>query len=208
MARGGGQKKERKNRGRRSDTFHALLQHIDTIAPPSFFPTDDTPEYKASAVTCDLSCPIYAAILERPVELACGSIICLSCWHKWVETITSSPSCPCYYNHQLDTSSISSPPTVILSSLLVNCSRDCNRLVRVDSYRKHLESKCQGHYHLDVNSPSKMTLRDVLDKPAQTPPTPAETRVAEHLVKRLLDSNKEQVLRVSTYGQVIKLLII
>ena len=69
------------------------------------------------------------------------------------------------------------------------------------SYRKHIESKCQGHYHLDINSPSKMTL-DVLEKPIQAPPTPAETRVAEHLVKRLLDSNEEYVVRVATRGQV------
>ena len=47
-----------------------------------------------------------------------------------------------------------------------------------------------------------MTLRDVLEKPVQAPRTPAEIRVAEHLIRQLLDSNEEQLIRVATRGQV------
>ena len=206
LAKGGGQNKKKcMNRGRRADAYHAVLLHLDTIAPPSFFPDDNIPTYKATAVSSDLACPICAAILERPIQLACGSIVCLGCCRKWINSSISPLSCPCCYNHQLNCSTIHSPPTVVmslLSSLLVNCGKECQKTVRADLYRKHLNSKCQGHYHLAVNSPSKMTLRDVLEKPAKLPPTPAETRVAEHLFRRLLDSSDEQVIRVPTSGQV------
>ena len=62
---------------------------------------------------------------------------------------------------------------------------------------------CQGYYHHQVDSPSKMTLRDVLAKPVTQPATPAEVRAAGHLVRRILDrAPKEQVVRVPTRGQV------
>ena len=48
-----------------------------------------------------------------------------------------------------------------------------------------------------------MTLRDVLAKPVTVPATPAEVRVAGHLVRWILDSGpNEQVVRVPTRGQV------
>ena len=66
------------------------------------------------------------------------------------------------------------------------------------------------HFHIQVNSPSRMTLRDVLSKPAAVPPTPAEKKVANHLVKRLLNDNPEQVIRVASsrgQGQVSRVLL-
>ena len=66
--------------------------------------------------------------------------------------------------------------------------------MRLDNYGKHVAGNCQGHYHHQVNSPSKMTLRDVLAKPVTVPATPAEIKVAGHLMRRMLDSDpNEQV---------------
>ena len=60
-----------------------------------------------------------------------------------------------------------------------------------------------GHYHLQMNSPSRMTLREVMSKSTQVPPTPAEKKVAKHLVQCLLNKSTEQVMRISsTRGQV------
>ena len=59
-----------------------------------------------------------------------------------------------------------------------------------------------GHYQLQVNSPSRMTLRDVLSKPTIAPPTTAEKKVAKHLVGRLLSKSPQQVIKISTRGQV------
>ena len=69
--------------------------------------------------------------------------------------------------------------------------------------KKHLESNCENFYQPVMNSPSKITLRDVLSKPVTIPATPTERRVTEHLVRRLLDeSPEEQTIKVSTHGQV------
>ena len=119
-------------------------------------------------------------------------------------------SCPCCYDHQLDSTTIHPPPpmvTSLLSGLLVTCIKNCGRLVRAGQYTKHLDSKCTEYFHIQVNSPSRMTLRDVLSKPAAVPPTPAE-KVANHLVKGLLNDNLEQVIRVaSSRGQVSRVLL-
>ena len=108
----------------------------------------------------------------------------------------STISCPCCYYHHIDSTTIHPPPPVItnlLSALLVICSKGCGNLIRADQYCNHLESKCMGHYHLQTNSPSRMTLRDVLLKPTQVPPTPAE-KVVKHLIQRLLNESTEQVI--------------
>ena len=213
VAKGGGQnRKARKNRGRRADVITSTLEHIQTTAPPSMFPAHHHPEYETTAVSSDLSCPVCAAVLERPLQLACGNIVCHSCCYRWISTAMSGPiSCPCCYNHQLDSTTIHPPPpmvTNLLSGLLVTCSKNCGRLVRAGQYTKHLDSKCTEHFHIQVNSPSRMTLRDVLSKPAAVPPTPAEKKVANHLVKRLLNDNPEQVIRVaSSRGQVSRVLL-
>ena len=212
IAKGGGQnRKARKNRGRRADVITNTLEHLETTVSPSLFPAHDHPKYETTAVSNDLSCPICSAVLEQPLQLACGNIICYSCCYRWITATMSSPiSCPCCYNHHLDTTTIHPPPpmvTNLLSGLLVTCSKGCGRLVRADQYTKHLDTNCTGHYHIQVNSPSKMTLRDVLSKPAIAPPTPAEKKVAKNLFERLLNDSPEQVIRVaSTRGQVSRVL--
>ena len=157
-------------------------------------------------MSTDLSCPICSAVLERPLQLACGNIICYNCCQKWIHSCPTCPvPCPCCYDHHLEMTTICPPPPVVislLSSLLVICSKGCGRLVRADHYTKHLDSKCVGYYHLEVNSPSKITLQDFLSKPTRTPPTPAEKKVAGHLVRRLLHDGQQQVLKVPTHGQV------
>lgn len=185
LSKGGGQNhKARKNRGRRADVVTTTLEHLNKTVSPSLFPAHDHPEYETTAVSNDLSCPICSAVLDRPLQLACNNIICYSCCHRWITLTMSGPiSCPCCYNHQLDSTTIHPPPPIVtslLSALLVTCSMGCGNLVRADQYTKHLESKCMGHYHLQVNSPSRMTLRDVLSKPTQVPPTPAEKKVTKH----------------------------
>ena len=116
-------------------------------------------------------------------------------------------SCPCCYNHHLDSSAIRPPPPLVLSLLsgvIVYCGMKCGKQVRLDHYDRHLAGNCQGHYIPSVNSPSKMTLKDVLAKPATLPATPAEVRAAEHLVRCILEerSPEEKVVRVPTRGQV------
>lgn len=56
-----------------------------------------------------------------------------------------------------------------------------------------------------------MTIQDVLAKPTTSPATPVEVRVAEHLVRRIMDqatsssTNGQGVVKVRTRGQVSKI---
>ena len=106
VAKGGGHNcKARKNRGRRTDVT-CTLEHLDTTASPSQFYPHSHPEYEVTALSYDLSCPICAAVLEWPPQLACGNIICCNCCYRWVTETKSGQICPCCYNHQLDSTTI------------------------------------------------------------------------------------------------------
>ena len=113
---------------------------------------------------------------------------------------------PCCFSHQLDSSTILPPPPLVqslLAGVLVYCGRGCGKLVRLDNHDRHSAGHCQGYYHQQVDSPSKMTLRDVLVKSAALPATPAWVKVAGYLVRWMLDSAPEkQIAKVPTCGQI------
>lgn len=81
-------------------------------------------------------------------------------------------------------------------------------MVRVESYKKHLQEQCRTHYTYQViDSPSKITIGEVLSRPTDLPATPAEKKVAEHLVRKIINhqgdsDSREGVVRVPTRGQV------
>lgn len=180
------------------------------MASPSLFPAEDTSPATPTPLTEKLCCPICTSIFDRPLELYCGAIVCLECCCKWIQ-ISHSLSCPCCYNHSLNSSTIQLPSPLIASlveSLVVNCGKRCGKLVRVGQYHQHLAGNCKSHYHQLVDSPSKMTIRDVLAKPTTSPATPMEMRAAEHLVRRIMEdqgsTSSEGVVKVRTRGQVSK----
>ncbi len=86
----------------------------------------------------------------------------------------------------------------LLNDSIALCQR-CDRKVKMGSYRLHLESRCKDHT-VNPNLPSKVTLKDILGKPATSPATPVELKAAQHLVRRLIcqDSNTAEVIKVPT----------
>ena len=79
-------------------------------------------------------------------------------------------------------------------------------MVKLHDYRQHLDSKCKMH-GISYDSPCKVTLNDVLHKPTTTPTTPAELKVAQNVVRRLIyqgegSSSSTGVIKVPTCGQV------
>ncbi len=134
----------------------------------------------------------------------------IECCKSWVQFHCSHTlSCPSCYDQRLDSTHISAPPDMVVSllqGLLVHCKRRCGKIVRVENYHKHLQGQCSSHYHLSVDSPSKLTIGEVLSRPSASPATPAEVKVAGHLVRKLMDhgssSSSEGVVKVQTRGQV------
>lgn len=183
------------------------MKHIQDTAPESFLPAEESvPQYESKPLISKLTCSICCMVLNQPVELACGSIVCASCCRQWIK-YSKPPSIPCpsCYDDELNSSSIRPPPPLLitlLSDLLLHCAK-CTKLVKVSEYMRHLDSNCEQFSQPVMNSPSKVTLKDVLSKPVSTPATPMERRVTEHLVRRLLDeSPEEKVIKVPTRGQV------
>ena len=105
---------------------------------------------------------------------------------------TCSLNCPCCNDHTLNSETIL-PPSQLLMSLLndlvVSCTKKCGSVVKLANYGYHLSSNCRSCCE-DVNSPSKVTLRDVISKPSTSPATPVELKATCHLVKRLMQQGE------------------
>ena len=189
------------------ETARSILKHIKDTAPESFLPAEESvPQYESKLLISQLSCSNCCMVLNQPVELTCGSIVCASCCCQWIK-YSKPPSIPCptCYDDELNSSTIRPPPpllTTLLSDLLLHCAKYA-MLVEVSEYIRHLDINCEQFSQPVMNSPSKVTLKDVLSKPVSTTATPMERRVTEHLVRRLLDeSPEEKVIKVPTRDQV------
>lgn len=182
---------------------------MHTVAPPPLLPVDATPATPATPtpVTEKLCCPICSVLLDRPLELSCGAVVCLDCCRKWLQT-SPTFSCPCCYSHSLSCTTVQTPSpliTAMVENTLINCWKGCGRVVRVGQYRAHLAGNCSSHYQDIEYSPS---IREVIDKPITSPVTPAEMRAAEHLMRRIIDQDSSSstesqgIVKVRTKGQV------
>lgn len=172
------------------------------MAPPSFFSTASG----IPSTTCthmDIQCTICVSTLDRPIELGCGNLVCLVCIARYLSS--GSEGCPCCHVCHLQ-GHISTPSKVtmaILGGQLVECTRGCNRTVRADQFEQHLQSRCQGFYEHSTHSPSRTTIKEILDKDQTTPTTHTEKIVAHNLIKRLMAENEDStLLQVPTRGQV------
>lgn len=88
----------------------------------------------------------------------------------------------------------------VLGSLLVECTK-CGRGTRADQYLTHLKSQCKEG--ITSLSPAKTTMREILQKPANTPVTPSERKVAGNLIRRMMVAEKDtSLITVPTKGQV------
>lgn len=212
---GGKNRKVAKHPGRPSgETPKTVLSHVNTIVPEPFLPPDDPTPTLYQNTTTEPLCPICLQLLDGPLQLGCGNIICLRCCRSWIQLHHPPLSCPCCYKI-LDSEHVTLPPPLVLSlveGVLVHCVKGCGKIVQVRQYQQHLKGACQTHYHQLADSPSKMTISEVLSRPSTSPATPAEVRVAEHLVKKIIDQSSgessEGVFKIPRRGEVSKLLCI
>ncbi len=211
MSKGGGQnKKKNKGRGRpEGETPKAVMHHIRSVAPPSPLPDNKDPQFLHSPNINKLLCSLCQKVAFQPIELSCNSMVCSACCCKAIQA-SGSVNCPCCSDHPLTSQTVRPPSSLFMSlvhDLLVKCAKGCGGAVRLQDYMKHCDSKCNSFRH-NLESPSKVTLKDVLAKPSTSPATPAEVKAAHSLVKRLLNqgessSSSPPVLKVgSSRGQV------
>ena len=182
-----------------------MIEHTRAISPSPPPSEDPNPQFIHTSMLDKLTCCICCEVVRSPVQLSCEHTICSHCCCKSIQ-FSYSLKCPCCYSHALSSESITPPSPLFMNESVVSCIRRCGKVVKLQDYDQHLSSQCKAH-NVNFNSPSKVTLKDVLCKPATSPATAVELKAAQHLVRRLINqgegsSNAPGVIRVPTSGQV------
>ena len=133
---GGRPKKQRKPGRPPTISTRTVIDHVHSLAPPSFIPPDAaapllpvTPADSASVPTHNLLCEICSRLLDRPVQLTpCNNLVCMSCLCKHLKE-SGSFVCPCCNNDHLSEFTTITQPSSIVTTVLgrqkVTCSL-CN----------------------------------------------------------------------------------
>ena len=202
-------RKATKGRGRpKGESPRVVIQHILSVAPPSPLPDNNHPQFLSSPMMKKLLCAICLQVAVQPVELLCDHTVCSDCCCKAIQ-VSGTLNCPCCSGHALSSQTIRPPSSLFMSlvhDVLVKCTNGCGGAVRLQDYTRHCDSKCRN-FQQNLESPSKITLQDVLGKSSSTPATPVEVKMAHSLVKCLLSqegpSSSPPVLKIgSSRGQV------
>ena len=93
VSSGGQPKKMRRKSGRPATiSTSSAVDHIHSIAPPSFFPTNDTSAREVtqpdsnSVISAELVCKLCTKMLDQPIQLTeCNNLVCMKCLCKALE---------------------------------------------------------------------------------------------------------------------------
>ena len=183
-------------------TPKALISAIKETAPKPIFTHASNPQYLGT-IHPSLVCVVCMDVLQSPVELPCNQYICASCCINSVR-VSASTQCPCCYDCNLAENMPRKPPHVVcelLAGLLLECS-ECHTSVQANSYQAHLNG-CTGGSRVVPDPPSCLTIREVLDAPADSSVTPLEVKAAGQVIQRMIhQEDSGHVIRVPTKGKV------
>ena len=199
---GGREKKGTKKRGRPSDPDQAsTVKCVKDVQPASFYPPGLPPQY--SDVHSSLICCVCLEVLNRPILLPCNELVCGPCCSQWV-AVSGGVSCPRCHGCFMEGQGVREPPYAvmqILGGLTLSC-KECHQPVQAAQYLDHLNSKCRTG--VVVESPSKLTVAEILATPTITPPSAIEKKAAGNILKRIMtqDSTATCAIKVPTSGQV------
>ncbi len=177
----------------------------------------------------DFTCETCGDILDQPTETKCRHIMCKLCLCRHLLKPQSiKPSCPiCLseFNSLTDIWPISNTLSGILRKLQIQCDHtDCNVILPLEKLKDHV-AKCspvlasqvficsppQSQQSLSKQSthqsaptpltPSKISLKNILQSPLDKTPTKVEQVVASHLIRKMLKKNDN--VELPTGGQVL-----
>ena len=195
----------------KANTPRELVSRLTGLAPASFFSTHtlSTPDPCTSQNTTPILCTICTGILDRPVELGCGTLVCLLCITEWLTVKAEMDAegeveCPCCVTPLAGHANAPSRVTMdVLGGQEVICARSCNRAVKVELYEAHIQSQCRKFFSHSVYSPSRTTLGELLEKDLDRPTTYAEKKVARNIISRMMaEGESSEILQLPTRGQV------
>ena len=134
----------------------------------------------------DLQCPFCSLIVDRPVQTACGKVVCCTCIieytykqrkNKEVETFPC-----CSGTHVTPPIPAAAVVTQVIGSLLLCCDT-CKQAVALKEMRDHTDSGCTT----GIVS-SQQTVEQILARPLGAPATTMEKKLATAVIKRMIHS--------------------
>ena len=176
----------------------SVLAHANSIAPEPFLPPTNQ-EPRLYQITTELLCLMCTQLIVSQATTGhynwcVVQLFCLRCCVSWVQFLHPPLTCPCCYN----SAHLRPPPT--LEGLLVNCEG-------VWKSSKSGSVPTTPRWVMPESLPSGDGLtnkKDVLSRPYTSP---AEVKVTEHLVKKIIDQGSSSTLSdgvftIPTRGQV------
>ena len=151
-----------------------------TLSLSSFLPP------VAGVQLSDLQCPFCSFIVDRPIQAACGKVVCCKCITEYMQQNGSdSESFPCCGRAHISFPIPAAAVIVqVVGSLLLRCST-CQRGVELRVIREHRDSGCIAG---SLPSSSQQTVDQILSRPLDAPPTTAERKLATAVIKRMINS--------------------
>ena len=203
--KGGRMKKAKGVRGRRKP----VIAHIQEIAGTGYVAA--TPlllerfqqSSTGSVELNDLACVMCGHIVDRPVQLPCGSLMCAMCC---VQNLHGSDemSCPtCHQPHGDPThfQPVSSVVRKVLGDLILQCE-NCNKPTHLCQLRNHITSGCREHTTSSAggHTATVLTVQQLIDQPPTAPVTKLERQAATSVVRRMMA--EDPVITLPTGGHV------
>ena len=173
-----------------------LVDHIRSVAGTKYRCSDPLTisRFIPETAVCmeELVCKSCNNIIDEPVELPCKHTLCCACCFQLLRSNSSIISCPrCNQGHSIVAQSFQSPPPLmdkLLKKLVVRCEREkCMKFIHLSDLKSHLESKCTLYAHSVQHF---ITLDQVLQQPADIPPTQIEMETAGHVVRKILSQSQ------------------
>ena len=85
-------------RGREAGvTPNLLIAHLEKIAPPPVLLHEPSPPLESvnnQFMLNELKCAVCSNILSQPLELQCGTLVCVKCLQEWIAA-SGAMNCPC-----------------------------------------------------------------------------------------------------------------
>lgn len=184
-------------------SFHSTNDII--LRPSDFLPLPPPMHLR------QFTCIICSNITDQPIELSCGHMFCGECLIAQIQSGNSNcrqPNC----DNIITLGEVKTPSELVmlsLGSLQYTCTRgSCNATVPLQNLSTHI-SLCTGvqlQPQGTCGTPSNISLRHVLNAPADKTPSTIERRVLGHLTKRIMQSSSnygtDTTITVATGGQV------
>ena len=154
------------------ETPKDVVEYINAIAPPPPPNEDPHPQFVPTSLVDKLTCRICLDIVQRPVQLIpysmCPLLLQKYTDHLFFTVPMLLQTCAQQWNYF---------PTLtsLLNESVVACIRKCGNMVKLQDYSNHLDTRCKSH-NVNMNSPSKVTLKDVLCLSTTSPATPVELK--------------------------------